>query len=132
MRSAPCGSGWVPPHGSVGRVASQLGRGKALARLWVGQALIEEGQLPGRTSQDAARVHRESVNLMWPQGGGLMWAPVGSNRGGLRGRAGLMALERRAGADQCDRRPRRRRRPQLARGLSVPRGRTSGPDPNGR
>lgn len=69
MRSAPCGSGWVPPHGSVGRVASQLGRGKVLARLWVGQALIEEGQLPGRTSQDAARVHREGRASSRPGGG---------------------------------------------------------------
>jgi len=43
-------------HGSVKRVAEQLGYGVESVRTWVRQADIDEGVTPGLTSQDAARI----------------------------------------------------------------------------
>ena len=43
-------------HGTVKRVADQLGYGVESVRLWVRQADIDDGQAPGVTSDEAARV----------------------------------------------------------------------------
>ena len=43
-------------HGTIQRVATQLGYGTESVRLWVKQADIDEGRSPGVTSTDSARV----------------------------------------------------------------------------
>jgi len=43
-------------HGTVQRVASQLGYGTESVRSWVRQADIDEGRKPGTTTDDAARI----------------------------------------------------------------------------
>ena len=43
-------------HGTVQRVASQLGYGTESVRLWVRQADIDAGHAPGVTTSEAARV----------------------------------------------------------------------------
>ena len=43
-------------HGTVQRVASQLGYGTESVRLWVRQADIDVGYAPGVTSTEAARI----------------------------------------------------------------------------
>jgi transposase len=43
-------------HGTIKRVADQLGIGVESLRLWVRQAEIDEGVKPGVTSEDAARI----------------------------------------------------------------------------
>jgi|SRR3954447_13302108 transposase len=43
-------------HGTVGRVAAQLGIGTESLRSWVKQAEIDDGVKPGVTSAEAARV----------------------------------------------------------------------------
>jgi transposase len=43
-------------HGTVQRVADQLGYGVETVRTWVKQAEIDEGATPGRSSEDAARM----------------------------------------------------------------------------
>jgi transposase len=43
-------------HGTVGRVADQLGIGTESLRSWVKQAEIDGGLKPGVTSADAARI----------------------------------------------------------------------------
>ena len=43
-------------HGTVQRVASQLGYGIESVRAWVKQADIDEGHVPGLTTSDAARL----------------------------------------------------------------------------
>ena len=43
-------------HGTVQRVATQLGYGTESVRLWVRQADIDEGHAPGVSTQEAARV----------------------------------------------------------------------------
>ena len=43
-------------HGSVRRVADQLGCGVESVRTWVKQADIDEGVRPGVTSEDSGRV----------------------------------------------------------------------------
>jgi len=43
-------------HGTIQRVATQLGYGTESVRLWVKQADIDEGRSPGLTSTDSARV----------------------------------------------------------------------------
>ena len=43
-------------HGTVQRVASQLGCGTESVRSWVRQADIDEGHVPGVSTSDAARV----------------------------------------------------------------------------
>jgi len=43
-------------HGTVHRVASQLGYGTESVRLWVRQADIDEGHAPGVSTQEVARV----------------------------------------------------------------------------
>jgi len=43
-------------HGTVGRVAQQLGIGTESLRSWVRQAEIDDGVKPGVTSAEAARV----------------------------------------------------------------------------
>src|ERR1700710_2654060 len=43
-------------HGTVKRVADQLGYGVESVRLWVRQADIDEGHVPGVSSSDAARM----------------------------------------------------------------------------
>ena len=43
-------------HGTVQRVASQLGYGTESVRLWVRQADIDDGHTPGMTSAESARV----------------------------------------------------------------------------
>ena len=43
-------------HGTVQRVASQLGYGTESVRLWVRQADIDEGHAPGVSTSEASRV----------------------------------------------------------------------------
>ena len=43
-------------HGTVQRVATQLGYGTESVRLWVRQADIDDGHVPGVSSSEAARV----------------------------------------------------------------------------
>ena len=43
-------------HGTVQRVADQLGYGVETVRKWVKRADIDEGVKPGRSSEDAARM----------------------------------------------------------------------------
>lgn len=43
-------------HGTVQRVADQLGIGTESLRAWVRQADIDAGEKPGTTSADAARI----------------------------------------------------------------------------
>jgi transposase-like protein len=43
-------------HGAVQRVASQLGYGVESVRLWVKQAEIDDGEAPGVTTAEAARI----------------------------------------------------------------------------
>ncbi len=43
-------------HGTVGRVARQLGYGTESVRAWVRQADIDEGVKPGTTTEDAQRI----------------------------------------------------------------------------
>ena len=43
-------------HGTVQRVADQLGYGVETVRKWVRQADVDEGVKPGRSSEDAARM----------------------------------------------------------------------------
>jgi transposase len=43
-------------HGTIGRVAAQLGLGTESLRSWVKQAEIDDGVKPGVTSAEAARV----------------------------------------------------------------------------
>lgn len=43
-------------HGTVHRVAKQLGYGVESVRLWVKQADIDDGVVPGVTTDEAARV----------------------------------------------------------------------------
>ncbi len=43
-------------HGTVQRVAKQLGYGVESVRLWVNQADIDEGHAPGVSTTEAARV----------------------------------------------------------------------------
>ncbi len=43
-------------HGTVRRVASQLGYGVESVRLWVKQADIDDGHAPGVSSQEQARL----------------------------------------------------------------------------
>ena len=43
-------------HGTVQRVATQLGYGTESVRLWVRQADIDEGHAPGVTTAESARV----------------------------------------------------------------------------
>ena len=43
-------------HGTVQRVATQLGYGTESVRLWVRQADIDDGHAPGVTSSESARV----------------------------------------------------------------------------
>lgn len=43
-------------HGTVQRVASQLGYGTESVRLWVRQADVDEGHVPGISTSEAARM----------------------------------------------------------------------------
>ena len=43
-------------HGTVQRVAAQLGYGVESVRLWVRQADIDEGHAPGVSTMEAARI----------------------------------------------------------------------------
>jgi len=43
-------------HGTIQRVADQLGYGTETVRKWVKRADIDEGVKPGRSSEDAARI----------------------------------------------------------------------------
>jgi transposase-like protein len=43
-------------HGTVQRVAEQLGYGVESLRTWVRQADIDDGAMPGMTSAEAARI----------------------------------------------------------------------------
>src|SRR3954449_8742577 len=43
-------------HGTIGRVASQLGYGIESVRLWVRQADIDDGHAPGVSTSEAARL----------------------------------------------------------------------------
>jgi transposase-like protein len=43
-------------HGTVKRIASQLGYGVESVRSWVHQADVDEGRVPGTTSDDAKRI----------------------------------------------------------------------------
>jgi transposase len=46
----------VADHGTVKRVAQQLGYGVESVRAWVRQADIDDGDKPGVSSEEAARV----------------------------------------------------------------------------
>ena len=48
-------------HGTVKRVADQLGYGVESVRLWVRQADIDDGHAPGVTTDEAARVLAEEI-----------------------------------------------------------------------
>lgn len=43
-------------HGTIGRVARQLGYGEESVRGWVRQADVDDGATPGVTSEQAARI----------------------------------------------------------------------------
>lgn len=43
-------------HGTIQRVAEQLGYGPETVRKWVKRADIDEGVKPGRSSEDAAKI----------------------------------------------------------------------------
>jgi transposase len=43
-------------HGTIQRVATQLGYGTESVRLWVRQADIDDGHTPGVSTEDAARL----------------------------------------------------------------------------
>lgn len=43
-------------HGTVKRVANQLGYGEEAVRTWVRTAEIDAGEVPGQTSADAAKI----------------------------------------------------------------------------
>ena len=43
-------------HGTVKRVAEQLGIGTESLRSWVGQAEIDDGARPGTSTEDAAKI----------------------------------------------------------------------------
>jgi transposase-like protein len=43
-------------HGTVQRVAAQLGYGAETVRKWVKRADVDEGVKPGRSSEDAAKI----------------------------------------------------------------------------
>lgn len=43
-------------HGTVQRIADQLGYGVESVRGWVKQADIDDGERPGTTTEDAARI----------------------------------------------------------------------------
>ena len=43
-------------HGTIQRIADQLGYGVETVRKWVKRADIDEGVKPGRSSEDAARM----------------------------------------------------------------------------
>lgn len=43
-------------HGTIQRVATQLGYGTESVRLWVRQADIDDGRAPGVTSSESARL----------------------------------------------------------------------------
>ena len=43
-------------HGTIQRVADQLGYGVETVRKWVERADIDEGVKPGRSSEDAAKI----------------------------------------------------------------------------
>jgi transposase len=43
-------------HGTIGRVARQLGYGEESVRSWVRQADIDDGEKPGVTSEQAQRI----------------------------------------------------------------------------
>ena len=43
-------------HGTIQRVADQLGYGTESVRSWVRQADVDEGRKPGTTTQDAERI----------------------------------------------------------------------------
>ena len=43
-------------HGTVQRIANQLGYGVESVRAWVRQADVDEGVSPGTTSEEAARI----------------------------------------------------------------------------
>lgn len=45
-------------HGSIKRVAAQLGYGVESVRKWVGQADIDDGVMAGTTSRDAEKIKR--------------------------------------------------------------------------
>ena len=51
-------------HGTVQRVATQLGYGTESVRLWVRQADVDEGHVPGVTTAESARMRElEQENL---------------------------------------------------------------------
>lgn len=43
-------------HGTITRVAEQLGYGAETVRKWVKRADVDEGVKPGRSSEDAAKI----------------------------------------------------------------------------
>lgn len=43
-------------HGTIQRVADQLGYGVETVRKWVKQADVDEGVKPGRSSEDTAKI----------------------------------------------------------------------------
>jgi transposase-like protein len=45
-------------HGSIGRVAEQLGCGVESLRSWVKQAGIDAGEIPGTTTAEAERIRQ--------------------------------------------------------------------------
>jgi transposase len=45
-------------HDAIGRVAEQLGCGVESLRLWVNQAGIDAGEIPGTTTEDGERIRQ--------------------------------------------------------------------------
>ncbi len=69
-------------HGTVFRVARQLGYGTESVRAWVRQADIDEGRKPGTTTGN--------VNSVWPHRARLIWPHLGAGQRGFLGRVRLV------------------------------------------
>jgi transposase len=54
--SGRCARSWAPGHGTVQRVAGQLGYGIESVRSWVRQADIDDGYAPGVSTSESQRV----------------------------------------------------------------------------
>ena len=72
-------------HGTVQRVASQLGYGVESVRSWVAQADIDDGLAPGLTSAEAERIDElEQENRELRRANEILKSRVGFLRGGAR------------------------------------------------
>ena len=55
-QSASCARSSAPDHGTIKRVAEQLGIGEESLRKWVRQDLVDTGEAAGVTSEQAAKI----------------------------------------------------------------------------